>query len=111
MSDSFVTIESVLVLRTIRGKSLLSLGDLFSFVAPLVQFVQFQGMGVLLASDLVMLAALPVAILRHPERLKQKPVPTILALGAVWLLAQVVTDTVRNSAPEDYLRGWTKISL
>jgi hypothetical protein len=60
---------------------------------------------------LALLAALPVALLRHSDRLKQKPVPTILALGTLWLVAQIVTDLVQHSAPEDYLRGWLRIAL
>ena len=90
---------------------LLSLGDIFSFAAPALQFVQIQAVGTLLGTDLLLLAALPLALVRHPDRLKRKPVPAILALGVVWLISQIVTDLVRHSAPEDYLRGWTKITL
>ena len=57
----------------------------------------------------LLLAALPIAVIRHPERLRRQPIPTILTLGIAWLLAQIVTDVVRNSAPEDFLRGWSKI--
>lgn len=95
---------------TVRS-NVVSLGDVFSFVAPALQFVQIHFVGVLQATDLVLLAALPIAVIRHPERLKQKPVPTILTLGGFWLIAQIVTDMVRSSAPEDYLRGWSKILL
>jgi hypothetical protein len=95
----------------ILPKSLLSLGDVFCFVAPALQFVQVQLVGTLLATDLVLLAALPFALIRHPDRLKQKPVPTILTLGIFWLISQIATDIVRHSAPEDYLRGWIKITL
>jgi hypothetical protein len=62
-------------------------------------------------SDFLILAALPIAALRHPERLRQKKVPAILTLGLFWLIGQVVTDLLRRSAPEDYLRGWSKILL
>jgi hypothetical protein len=86
-----------------------SLGDVFCLVAPLLQIVELPVAGVLLLSDLVLLAAFPIALLRHPERLRQKPVPTILMLGTFWLFSQIVTDLLRSSAPEDYLRGWTKI--
>src|SRR5690349_9022444 len=95
----------------IPSKSIVSLADVFCFVAPALQFVQIQTVGTLLATDLVILAALPIAILRHADRLKQKPVPTILTLGSLWMISQVVTDIVRHSAPEDYLRGWIKIIL
>jgi hypothetical protein len=76
-----------------------------------LQFVQIQTVGTLMATDLALLAALPIALLRHPERLRQKPVPTILALGIFWLFSQVATDLYRVSAPEDFLRGWIRIVL
>jgi hypothetical protein len=97
--------------EAILPRSILSLGDLFCFLAPALQFVQIQTVGTLLATDLALLAALPIALLRHPERLRQKPVPTILTLGIFWLFSQVVTDLYRGSAPEDYLRGWIRIVL
>ncbi len=88
-----------------------SLGDIFCFLVPFLQFIQFQGAGVLAISDLLLVAALPIAILRHPERLKRKPMPAILTLGLLWLVAQIATDLWRNSAPEDFQRGWSKIVL
>jgi hypothetical protein len=86
-----------------------SLGDAFAVIVPLLQVVELKMAGLLLASDLALIAALPIALIRHPDRLKQRPVPAILTLGVFWFAAQVVTDMLRNSAPEDYLRGWVKI--
>jgi hypothetical protein len=109
-NEGSITLESPARSATLR-KDLLSLGELFCFVAPLLQFVQIQLVGVLQGTDLVLLAALPIAVIRHPERLRQKPVPTILTLGIFWLISQMLTDFLRHSAPEDYLRGWSKIFL
>jgi hypothetical protein len=94
-----------------QRRDILNLGDIFAFAAPALEFVQFRSVGILLATDLLVLAALPIAIIRHFDRLKQKPVPTLLTLGSCWLLAQIATDFVTHSAPEDYLRGWVKITL
>jgi hypothetical protein len=110
MSDRSITFEESFR-RSTTQKALPSLGDVFCLVAPLLQFVQIQFVGVLQATDVILLAALPVAVIRHPERLRQKPVPTILTLGTLWLVSQILTDIVRVSAPEDYLRGWSKIIL
>jgi hypothetical protein len=96
---------------SILSREAISLGDAFCFLAPMLQFVRFELVGEMCVSDLLILAAFPIAILRHSERLKQKPVPTILTLGLFWLVAQIVTDLLRSSAPMDYLRGWSKISL
>ena len=90
-------------------QDLVSLGDAFAIIVPLLQVVELKMAGLLLASDLALIAALPIALIRHPDRLKQRPVPVILTLGIFWFAAQIVTDMVRSSAPEDYLRGWVKI--
>jgi hypothetical protein len=110
VTDAQATIfESTFQARTSVRRDLLSLGDAFSVIVPLLQAVELQMAGTLLASDVLLLAALPIALLRHPERLRQRPVPTVLTLGVFWFVAQIVTDLVRNSAAEDYLRGWLKI--
>lgn len=97
--------------HSVLSTEAISIGDVFCFLVPALQFIQFQGAGVLSISDLILVAALPIAVLRHPDRLRQKPIPAILVLGAFWLLSQVATDILRNSAPEDFLRGWSKIFL
>jgi hypothetical protein len=94
-----------------RQTGAISLGDVFCFLVPVLQFLRFELFGELCASDVLLLIALPIAIWRHPERLRQKPVPTVLFLGFFWLISQIVTDLLRRSAPEDYLRGWFKIFL
>jgi hypothetical protein len=86
-----------------------SLGDIFSFIVPLLQVVEFQMAGLLLASDIALIIALPIALVRHPDRIKQKPVAALLTLGFIWLVAQIVTDLLRNTSTEDCLRGWFKI--
>jgi hypothetical protein len=95
--------------RVMVRKDIISLGDLFAFVVPLLQAVEFHIAGLLLAADVALIAALPIALIRHPDRLRQKPIPTVLTLGIFWLAAQVLTDLVRGSAAEDYSRGWLKI--
>jgi O-antigen ligase len=87
----------------------ISVGDAFAIIVPLLQVAEFKMAGLLLASDLALIAALPIALIRHRERLRQKPIPLVLTLGLLWLLSQIATDLVRNSAPEDYLRTWIKI--
>ena len=106
---TYRTSETIHCHEVMVRKSVISLGDAFAFIVPLLQVVEFHLAGLLLAADLMMFAALPIALIRHPDRLRQKPVPTVLTLGVFWLAAQIVTDLVRNSAPEDYTRGWLKI--
>ena len=87
----------------------ISMGDAFAFIVPMLQAIEIPVAGTLLAADLAMVLVLPLALIRHSDRLKQKPIRTILMLGGIWLVSQIVTDLVRESVSEDYLRGWIKI--
>ena len=66
--------ESVLTVRqaSIYAKAFFSLGDIFCLFGPLLQAIQIPVVGTLLASDLLLLAVLPVAVLRHTERLRER---------------------------------------
>lgn len=88
-----------------------SIGDVFTLVVPALQFAQFHAIGILFASDLLLLAALPLVLMRSVWRLRQRQIAIILMLGLAWLFAQVLTDVIRGSQPADYLRGWSKIGL
>lgn len=100
------------VMQTVtKRRGLLGIGDCFTLLAPMLQFVQFHIVGVLFASDLLLLAAVPLVLARSLRRLRQKQIATILLLALGWLIAQVLTDIYRGSQPEDYLRGWSKIIL
>jgi hypothetical protein len=100
--------------RTLRPvapvqREIVSLGDGFALLTPLFLVIEFHFAGLVMASDLIMLAVFPLALIRHADRLKDKPVPTVLVLGSLWLAAQVITDVIRGAGPDDYLRGWVKI--
>src|ERR1700722_5194570 len=89
----------------------ISLGDAFCVLVPLLQFVKFDLIGEMCLSDFLIAIALPLAVWRHSERLRQRPVSAILSLGLLWLISQIITDLLRGSPPEDYFRGWCKIFL
>jgi hypothetical protein len=95
----------------LQRTGMISLGDVFCLLVPLLQFLRFEMVGETCVSDLLVLAVFPIVVLRHPERLRQRPIPAILTLGLFWLVAQIATDFLRHSAPADYLRGWTRIAL
>jgi hypothetical protein len=101
----------VLPVTVTEQRTPLSIGDSFALIVPVLQFLQFHSIGVLFASDLLLLAALPLVLARSLQRLRQKQIAMALMLGFTWLIAQVVTDVFRGSQPEDYLRGWSKIAL
>ena len=85
--------------------------DLFLVVAPLAQFVQMHVMGVLSGTDILLLLAFPLVLLRNLRQLRQRQVFMILLLGLGWLISQVITDLIRDTPPVDFLRGWSKIGL
>ena len=91
----------------------LSIGpaELFLVVAPLAQFVQMQVIGVLSGTDILLLLAFPLVLVRNLRQLRQRQVFMILLLGLGWLVSQVITDLIRDTPPVDFLRGWSKIGL
>src|SRR6266851_6574453 len=95
--------------RGITAKSIL--GDIACFAIPALAFLRVEVGGVLYATDLCLLAALPFVLARHRRWLQIKPVQITVWLGLLWLAAQVLTDIIRQSPAEDYSRGWSKILL
>jgi hypothetical protein len=85
-------------------------GDFACFAIPALAFLRFEVGGVLYATDVCLLLALPFVVERRAW-LKIRTARTFLLLGLLWLASQVVTDIVRQSPFEDYSRGWSKILL
>jgi O-antigen ligase len=50
-------------------------------------------------------------VIEKGRELRRRDPQRLLGFGLLWLLSQVVTDVVRDSAPEDFLRGWAKIGF
>jgi hypothetical protein len=86
-------------------------GDIACFVIPALAFLRVEVGGVLYATDLCLLAALPFVVVRHRRWLQIRPVQITVWLGLLWLAAQILTDVIRQSPVEDYSRGWSKILL
>src|SRR5712664_2307418 len=101
--------QAALRARHIVAKSVV--GDIACFVAPALAFLRVELGGVLYATDLCLLGALPFVIARHRRWLQIRPIQITVWLGLLWLAAQVLTDVIRQSPVEDYSRGWSKILL
>src|SRR5712664_3001220 len=101
--------QAALRARHIVAKSVV--GDIACFVAPALAFLRVELGGVLYATDLCLLGALPFVIARHRRWLQIRPIQITVWLGLLWLAAQVLTDMIRQSPVEDYSRGWSKILL
>lgn len=67
--------------------------------------------GDVFGAELIVLALLPVALLRTRQAPLKGPVRRFLVLGALWLISLIVTDLIRGSAPVDYLRGWAGVAI
>src|SRR5713226_8978017 len=86
-------------------------GDIACFVIPALAFLRVEVGGVLYATDLCLLGALPFVVARHRRWLQIKPVRISVCLGLLWLAGQILTDVIRQSPVEDYSRGWSKSLL
>jgi hypothetical protein len=98
--------------RTFSSRQLESLfANLLVFAIPALAFLQIQVVGRLFATDVLVLAALPFVLVARVRPLAAPLPRKLLALGVVWLVAQVITDLVRQTAFNDYARGWAKIAF
>ena len=84
-------------------------GNLCACLIPMLMFLEVQLVGRLFLSELVLIGLLPFLLIKR-ARLLLSPIPkTFLLLGFMWLLAQILTDVVRETPFEDWIRGWSKI--
>ncbi len=84
----------------------LSALDLWAFVLPAISFVEVTIVGRLIVTEILMLPMLPW-LWSARDRL---PLPRwFIVLWAGWLVGQILTDIVVESAFEDYARGWAAI--
>lgn len=85
--------------------------DILIFLIPAVLFAQIDAIGRLFVSELLLLAMLPLLLLRQGQLLRIQTVQRVLAFGVVWLLGQIVTDLIKETPFADYSRGWSKIGF
>ncbi len=85
--------------------------DVFVFLLSASSFAEIELIGRLFVPDILLLVALPFLVLQRGKKLGE-PLPRIfIALGAAWLLSQMITDIVQSSPFNDYARGWAKIGF
>jgi hypothetical protein len=92
-------------------KKSLNLGDVAAFLTGLVSFVEFPIVGRLFAPDIILLCIFIALVGKRGRSLTGIWPLRILLFATIWLASQIATDLVRDSLPEDYLRGWAKISF
>jgi hypothetical protein len=87
------------------------LGDTACVVAPALIFLHGDVGGVLFATDLCLLALLPIVAAKYGHLLRKRKIVMFCLLGIAWLAAQIVSDLVMGTPPDQYQRGWAKIFL
>lgn len=85
--------------------------DYFCFITPCVVVIQFNLIGALNLTDIILLLAFISLVLTGRIRVESPRARNILILGFLWLGSQILTDIVRHSVFADYARGWSSIGL
>ncbi len=85
------------------------IGDAAIVIIGSISFIEFPLLGRLFATEIALLAILCFQLVKRACRLEYPPIARVLGLGLFWLLSQIITDIVRSSPPENYLRGWANI--
>ncbi len=83
----------------------------FLLVAPFLAFIHVSAVGTLFATDFLLILVFPFVLITGFRHLRKRHIQIPLLLCFIWLLSQMLTDIVVHSAPEDFLRGWSKIFL
>ena len=82
-----------------------------AFLIPMFVWLEVTVIGRIFVPELLLLALLPVLLMKR-GRMLAAPLPrTLLLLATLWLMAQILSDVIRESDLRDYSRGWAKITL
>ena len=82
---------------------------LLAFVIPVMIAIEVPGLGTIYLAELCLIGILPFLLVLRGRMLQSKAVAIILAMGLLYLGAQVITDVVRATPFGDYARGWSRI--
>lgn len=94
-----------------RRGAVIGFDPLALFLLPLGLAVSFQVVGELLLSDILVVLVFLRLLARGRITLHQPGLRPLLLLLALWCAGAVASDMVNNSAPDDLLRGWSKLAL
>ncbi|MGE5490051.1 MAG: hypothetical protein ACM31P_02065 [Actinomycetota bacterium] len=87
------------------------LGGLLACLLPTLMFIEVEVGGRLFLSEILLVCLAPLLIAMRGRMLATGLPRQLLMLGALWLLAQVLTDEIRGTPFADWSRGWAKIAL
>lgn len=87
------------------------LGGLLACLLPTLMFIEVEVGGRLFLSEILLVVLAPLLISMRGRLLASGLPRQLLMLGALWLMAQILTDEIRGTPFADWSRGWAKIAL
>jgi hypothetical protein len=87
------------------------LGNAFACFIPMLMFIEVNIVGRLFLVEILLLCMLPFLLMARGRLLFAHLPRKVILLGLAWLMAQIVTDVIRDTPFEDWSRGWSKISF
>jgi len=85
------------------------LGNAFACLIPMLIFIEVELVGRLFLSEILLLCLLPFLLMVRGQLLLTSLPRKLILFGLAWLFAQIVTDAIRDTPFEDWIRGWSKI--
>jgi len=81
------------------------------FLIPAASSLRFQFGGAITPGEILLILLFP-ALFEDVQKLLRMPlVRKVMYALAIYLAAQVLSDIVRHTPPEDFLRGWARIGM
>ncbi len=86
--------------------------DVLVLLIPCTSFIEFELIGRVFAPEMLLAFTIPFLLYAGKGREISLALPkTFLLLACLWLIGQVITDLVRQTPFNDWIRGWAKISF
>ena len=90
-------------------------GELFRIAGilliPFSSAIVFQSIGVLFLHDIIAPLVLLILLAQRGAIRQLAPLKLCFFLMTIWLAGAVMSDLYRGSAPNDFLRGWSRLIL
>jgi hypothetical protein len=85
------------------------INDIAALLIPCFTFTEVSIGGRIFGTEVLLLVAIPFLLASRGKKLFT-PIPRkFILLSVIWLLAQMLTDVIRDIPPEDFSRGWARI--
>ncbi len=87
------------------------IGDAIVLLIPTLAFLEVRLIGRMFLSEIILIGLLPFLLFFKGWMLRGPLPKKLIALGLLWLFAQLITDLIRGTPFQDYSRGWAKITF